>query len=88
VDGRCRAREIIDFINLDEERVGNVVPQKLKLLVTKYVLDVAACAGEKVVDAEDLAAALKEPLCEVRPEEARAAGNEDPSLEMHASQHS
>ena len=84
MDGRCRASEIKNLVNLDEERVGDVVAQKLKLLVTEEVLDVAPRASEEVVDAEDLAAALKETLCEVRPEEAGAAGDEDPLLEMHA----
>ena len=52
--------EIEDFIDLDKERVGNVVAQQLEARVIEEVLDVAACTGEEVIDAEDLAAALEQ----------------------------
>lgn len=49
--------------------------QQLEALVVEEVLDVAPCASEKIVDAEHLAAAIKQPIGEVRSEEARATRN-------------
>ena len=83
VDGRRRAREIEDLVDLDEERVGDVVAQELEALVVEEVLDVASGAGEEIVDAEHLVAALEQPVGEVRPEEACSAGNQNSSFKVH-----
>ena len=63
--------------------MGDVVAQQLEALVVEEVLDVASCAGEEVVDAENLAAAFEQPIGEVRPEEAGATRDKDSTLEMH-----
>ena len=63
----------------------DVVPQQLEALVIQEVLDVASCAGEEIVDAEHLVAALKQPVGEVRSEEAGTTRDEDSTLEMHTS---
>ena len=73
VDGRRRAREIKDLVDFHEEWVGDVVPQELEVLVVEEVLDVAPGAGEEIVDAKHLVAALEQPFGKVRPEEAGAA---------------
>ena len=63
--------------------MGDVVAQQLEALVIEEVLDVASRAGKEIVDAEHLAAALEQPVGEVRPEEAGATRNKNSSLEMH-----
>ena len=83
MNGRRWASQIEDLIDLDEEREGDVVAQQLEAFVVEKVLDVASCAGKEVVDAEHLAAALKQPVGEVRPEEAGATRDENSSLEVH-----
>ena len=60
VDGRGRAREIEDLVDLDEKRMGDVVPKEFEVLVTEEVLDVAPAAGEKIVDAKHLIPALEQ----------------------------
>jgi hypothetical protein len=83
VDGRRRASEIINLIDLDEERVGDVVTEKLEPLVVEQMLDITTGASKEVVDAENLETSLKELLGKMRPEKARTAGDQDPSLKMH-----
>jgi hypothetical protein len=51
VDGRCRTREIVDFIDLDVERKGHIVPDQLEALVPDQILDIAPCACEKIIHA-------------------------------------
>ena len=63
--------------------MGDVVAQQLEALVIEQMLDVVPCAGEEIVDAEHLAAALQQPFGEMRAEKAGSAGNENSSLEMH-----
>jgi hypothetical protein len=65
VDRRSRASQIEDLIDLDEKREGDVVAQQLEAFVVEEVFDVASGAGKEVVDAEHLAAALKQPVGEV-----------------------
>ena len=68
--------------------MGDVVTQQLEALVVEEVLDVATGAGEEVVDAKHLVAALEQAVGEMRPEEAGAAGDENSALEMHRWQRS
>jgi hypothetical protein len=50
------------------------------------VIDIAARTCEKVVETNDIRAALKEPLAKVGPEETGAAGHEHAGFEMHTEQ--
>jgi len=58
------------------------VPQQFKTLVIEQMLDVVPCAGEEIIHAEHLAAALQELLAEMRPEKPSSARNKDASLKM------
>ena len=49
---------------------------ELEMRVVEQVLDVVLGAGEEVVDAEHVVAALQQPLAQMRAEEAGAAGDE------------
>ena len=74
VDGRGRAGEIVDFIDLDIEREGHVVTHELEARVAEQVLDVALGAGEKIIDADDVVAVGDQAIAEMRAEKAGAAG--------------
>ena len=46
-----RGGQVIDLINLDEERLDDVVVAELKVLLANPVLDVPFLAGEEIVNA-------------------------------------
>ena len=62
VNRRGRAGEVIDLVDFHEERMRDVVAEKLEALVIEQVLDVAARAGEEIVDAQHVAAFGQQPL--------------------------
>lgn len=66
MDGRGRTGEVEDLIHLDEQRMRDVVTQKLEAFVVEEMRDVAARAREEIIDAENLAARLEQPVTEVR----------------------
>ena len=56
---------------------------QLEALVIEQVLDVAAGAGEEIVDADDIGALGQQALAQMRAEEAGAAGDQNALFEMH-----
>ena len=60
----------------------NIVPQQFKTLVIEQMLDVVPSAGEEIIHAEHLAAALQELLAEMRAEKSSSARNKDAFLKM------
>src|SRR5208337_48782 len=49
------------------------------------MLDIPACAGEEIVDADDDCSVRQQALAEMRAEKASAAGDEHALFEMHIS---
>jgi hypothetical protein len=84
VDGRGRAGEVVDLIDFYVERERHIVTDQLKPMVIEQVIDVAARAGEEVIDAYDDSTIREQPLTEVRTEEARPPGNQYPRFKVHA----
>jgi hypothetical protein len=77
VDWRSGAREIVDFIHLDEEGEGHVVAHELEPGVTMEMLDVALGAREQIVDAKHFVTLLEQAIDEMRPEEPGSAGHQN-----------
>jgi hypothetical protein len=65
VRGGGWAREIVDLINLELERVTHIMPDELKTGVPDEVLDVALSAGEKVIEAENFVSFIEKAFAEV-----------------------
>ena len=49
MDGACRAGEVVNFITLDVERESDIVPGHFKTGIIQKMVDIAFCAGEKVI---------------------------------------
>jgi hypothetical protein len=79
----CRAGQVIDLIDLDIERERHVMPDKLEVLVIEQMLDVAAGAGEKIVEADDIGAVVEQALAQMRAQKACATGDQNSCFEMH-----
>src|SRR3990170_791240 len=68
--------QVIDFIDLDVERKGNVMPQHLEISVIQGPVYVSPAAGKKIIDTQNLMPAGQKPCAQVRTDESRAAGNQ------------
>lgn len=86
VDGRSRASEVVDLLDLGIERKRHVVAHELEVVVIEQVVDIAFRAGEEVVDANDVRAIREQAIAEVRAEEAGAASNQYARFKMHVPQ--
>ena len=76
MNGRCRARQVVDLIHFDIEREGHIVAHQLEVRVIEQMGDVVLDAGEEIVKADDVVTVVQQALAEMRAEEAGAAGDE------------
>src|ERR1039458_10725612 len=65
VDRRGRAREIVDLVHFEQNRVSQIVPQDLEAGVGKKMGDVTLRAGEEIVQADHLRAGIQQPVTQV-----------------------
>ena len=75
MNGRGRASEIVYLVDLEQDRLGHVVADKLEFLVVEQVSDIRFPAGKKIVEADDLVALIQKPLAKMRADKPGAAGN-------------
>jgi hypothetical protein len=73
-DGRGWTGKVVDFVNLDIERKGNVVAQKLEVCVITQVLNVPPIACEEIVDTDDFMTMRDQPVDQMRAKKSGAAG--------------
>ena len=59
MDRRRGAGEVVDLVDLDEERECNIVPQELEVRMIAEMSYVLLGPSEQIVDAEDLMAVVK-----------------------------
>ena len=77
VDGRGRARQVVNLVHLQEKGMHDVVAQQLESLVAEQVLDVAPASGEEVVNANEVFSTSQELLAEVASQKSCPTGDED-----------
>jgi hypothetical protein len=83
VNGRSRTGEVIDLIDLDIERKGYVVPNKLEPMLVEQMINVVLRASEEIVDAYDVPTIGKHSLTQMRTEKAGSPGNQYACFKMH-----
>jgi hypothetical protein len=83
VNGRSRAGEVVDLIDLNIERKSHVVPNKLEPMMVEHMINVALRASEEIVDAYDVPTISEQPLTEIRAEKAGSPGNQYACFKMH-----
>ena len=76
VDRRGRAGQVVDLVDLDVQRKGDVVAQQLEMGVVQQVEDVVLGAGEVVIDTEDVVPVVEEAFTEMGAEKAGPAGHQ------------
>lgn len=70
-------RQVVNLVHLQHDGFGHVVHDQLEAGMVQPVLDVLALTGEEVVDYDHLVPLHHEFVRQVRPDKARAAGDQD-----------
>jgi hypothetical protein len=65
MDGGRGARQVVNLIDLDVEGESNIVPYKFEASVADQMFYVSACAGEKIVNANNICTRSEQPLTKV-----------------------
>jgi len=68
---------VVDLINLQQNRLNDVVANELEPRVPEQMHQVLFSSREEIVDHDDVVTASDEFVDEVAPDEARAAGDDD-----------
>jgi hypothetical protein len=69
MDGRGRAREVIDLIDFEQQGLDHIVTGEFESRISHQFLYVLPTTGHKVIDADDVVAFFDQPATEVRPYE-------------------
>jgi hypothetical protein len=77
VDRRGRAGEVVDLVDLDKQRMGDVVAHRLEMRHPQQRGEIVLAAGEVVVDAQHVVALGNEALAQMRAEKSGAAGDQN-----------
>jgi uncharacterized protein (DUF736 family) len=80
MDRRGGTGEIINFVDFNEKRKGDVVTQKLEALMIDESVDVAPSARKKIIDAEDFVTFVEETQAKMRAEKSSAASDQNTFL--------
>ena len=77
VRGGCRAGEIVNPVDLEFERVDDIVAHELEAGIADKMLDIRLTTSEEIVEADDFVSLLDQAIAEMRTKESGSAGNED-----------
>ncbi len=82
MDGRGRTGQVIDLVDLDIERKGDVMPEQLEIGPFQQVADILLGSGKKVIQAEDIVLVVYQAVAKMGTQKAGSAGNQNPFLKM------
>ena len=75
--GGCRAGEIVNPVDLEFERVNDIVAHELEAGIANKMLDIRLTTSEEIIEADDFVPLLDKAVAEVRSKESGSAGNEN-----------
>lgn len=75
---RCRASQVVDLIDLQQNRLHNIMSNELKPRILKMVDNVLLPPREEVIDHDHIITPGDELIHEMAPHESRPAGDDDP----------
>jgi len=71
----CGTGEVVNFIDLDVQRKGDVVAQEFEARICMKMLDVALGSREQVIDAKDFMSIRQQPVNQMRTEKTGSPGD-------------
>jgi hypothetical protein len=77
MNGRCRAGQTVDLVDLEHYWLRNIVADQFKILIVAKMSDVLLSAGKKVVKAHYLISIIQKPFAKMRTDEPGTARNKD-----------
>jgi hypothetical protein len=80
VDRGGWTREVVDLIDLEQDRLDYIMPNDLEVAAIHQVADVLPAPGEEVVEAQHLMPVGEQSLAKVRADETCSAGYQDPHV--------
>ena len=54
MDGRRRTRQVVDLVDLQQDRFGYVMANQFKAMAVQQAVEVLLSAGKEVIEADDL----------------------------------
>ena len=70
VNGRCRARQIVNLVDLHIVREGDVMANEFKVFVADEMFDIHPSSGEEIIEAEDAGILRRQVFAQMRTEKA------------------
>jgi hypothetical protein len=77
VRGGRWAREVVNPIYLELERVDDIVTHELEAGITDEMLDIRLTTGEEIIETDDFVSLLDKTVAEMGTKESGSAGNQD-----------
>jgi hypothetical protein len=74
VNRRCGTGEVINFIDLNEQRKSHIVAHEFEARVCKKMLDIALRPREQVIDAKDFMSIRQQPVNQMGTEKTGSPG--------------
>jgi len=74
MDRRGGTRQMENTIDLEQDRLDDIVTHQLEIAAVDQMADVGALAAEKVVQADDFVPVLEQPFTKMRPEKSCSTG--------------
>jgi hypothetical protein len=77
VRGGSWAGEVVDAVNLELERVDDVVAHELEAGIADEMLDIRLATSEEIIETDDFMSLLDKTVAEMGTKESGSAGNQD-----------
>ena len=77
MNGRCGTGEIVDLIDLEQDRLGHIMTDELELFIVEKMDDVLLSSGEKIVEANNFITFGQKSFAQMRTDKPGTAGNEN-----------
>jgi hypothetical protein len=84
MDRRCRASEIVDLIYLEQDRLGDIVPDQLKAMIVQQVRDILLAASEEIIETNNVVALREQSFTKMRANKPGTAGNKNSHITLMA----
>jgi hypothetical protein len=78
MDRACRACEVEYPVNLEQDRLGYIVPDQFKTIASEKMLDILFPSREKIIETDDLMPVRYKAAAQMRAYEACSSRNKDP----------
>jgi hypothetical protein len=77
MDRRGGTREVVDLVNLEQDRFSHIVPDELKSVVVQQVKDVFLSPGKKIVKTNNFVAFVQKSFAKMRSDKSGTAGDKN-----------